>query len=203
MLLTDKVKTALQYVGIIGASLAAVAYIIVVLVLIQGFNLDVKSESSVAFSIINAAVGLLIMQLLKIQGISFAKAIPENDEILKKYYNTKTADRKFHSINYYWLTTVIKDILIKGITVGATTFGIIYIAIQGSNDYHLMLLAVVNVILFACFGLLSLNSAYDYYNNEHIPFLKEKLKLMEEPNHDDQGKLRVSQSGGASPKESV
>ena len=73
----------------------------------------------------------------------------------------------------------------KGITVVATTFGLIYIVIVGSNDWSLMFLAVVNLILFICFGLLALNGAYDYYNNTYVNYMKEKIDETKTQNVDD------------------
>lgn len=170
-----KIKPALQYVGVIGASLMSIMYIVVVFILIIGFKAQ-SLQNTVIFAIVNAIVGLIIMQFLKIQGISFAKNIPENVDIIKKYYNTKTKDKKIHSINYYWTTSLIKDIICKGLSIMLTTTGLIYIVIVGSNDYNLLLLALVNLVLFICFGLLALNNAYEFYNNRHIPYMQEMLK---------------------------
>jgi hypothetical protein len=33
--------------------------------------------------------------------------------------------------------------------------------------------------MFICFGLLTLSNSYDFYNNKHIPFIKEVLKQNE------------------------
>ena len=162
-----KIQPILQYVGVIGAILMSIMYIIVVVILIIGFKAQ-SIQNTIVFAIINAIVGLIIMQFLKIQGISFAKNLPENIEIIKQYYNTKTRDKKIQSIKYYWTTSLIKDFIFKGISIASTTAGIIYIVIVGSNDYTLLLLALVNLILFICFGLLALNSAYEFYNNKHV-----------------------------------
>ena len=170
-----KIKPALQYVGVIGASLMSIMYIVVVFILIIGFKAQ-SLQNTIIFAIVNAIVGLIIMQFLKIQGISFAKNIPENVDIIKKYYNTKTKDKKIHSINYYWTTSLVKDIICKGLSIMLTTTGLIYIVIVGSNDYNLLLLALVNLVLFICFGLLALNNAYEFYNNRHIPYIQEMLK---------------------------
>ena len=106
--------------------------------------------------------------------------LPENQEIIKKYYKTKTKDKKVRSINYFWTTSVIKDALVKCATLGATTIGIIYIVIQGSNDYNLLFLAVVNLLMFICFGFISLVNAYDFYNNRHVPYMVEQLAKVDE-----------------------
>lgn len=170
----EKVLPILNYVGIIGACIMAVAYIIAVFVLIRGFQTEELLQTTI-FACVNAATGFIIMQFLKVQGVSFAKMLPENVEIIKKYYNTKTKDKKSHSINYFWTTSVIKDALVKCLTLAATTIGVIYIVIKGSNDYNLLFLAVVNLLMFVCFGFISLVNAYDFYNNQHVPYMREKI----------------------------
>lgn len=175
----EKVLPVLHYVGIIGASVASVAYIFLVVVLINGFKAD-KALNTTVFAIINAAVGFIIMQFLKFQGISFAEMEPENVEILKQYYNTKTKDKKNHSLTYFWATTVVKDILVKCGMLAISTFGIIYLVIVGSKDYNLLLLAFVNLLLFICFGFLSLVKSYNYFNRTYIPYIKEKMKEKED-----------------------
>lgn len=172
--LERKILPILNYIGIIGAVIMAIAYIVIVFVLINGFKAEALLQTTV-FACVNAAVGFIIMQFLKYQGESFAKMLPENKEIMEKYYKTKTKDKKLHSIKYFWVTTVIKDIIVKCATLGATTVGIIYIVIQGSNDYNLLLLALVNLLMFVCFGFISLNGAYEFYNNKHVPYMIEQL----------------------------
>ena len=170
-----RIQPILQYVGVIGAILMSIMYIIIVVILIIGFKAQ-SIQNTIVFAVINAIVGLMIMQFLKIQGISFAKNLPENIEIIKQYYNTKTKDKKIQSIKYYWTSSLIKDFISKGLSIAFTTAGIIYIVIVGSNDYTLLLLALANLILFICFGLLELNNAYEFYNNKHVPYMQEMIK---------------------------
>ena len=170
----DKILPVLNYVGIIGAVIMAIAYIVIVFVLIQGFKVEELLQTTV-FACVNAAVGFIIMQFLKVQGVSFAKMLPENKEIIEKYYKTKTKDKKLRSITYFWTTTVIKDIIIKCATLGITTIGIVYIVIKGSNDYNLLLLAVVNLLMFICFGFISLVNAFDFFNQRHVPYMIEMI----------------------------
>ena len=170
-----KIQPILQYIGVIGATLMSIMYIITVVILIIGFKAQ-SIQNTLVFAIINALVGLIIMQFLKIQGISFAKNLPENIEIVKQYYNTKTKDKKIQSIKYYWTSSLIKDFISKGLSIAFTTAGIIYIVIVGSNDYTLLLLALANLILFIFFGLLALNNAYEFYNNKHVPYMQEMIK---------------------------
>ena len=172
----NKIKPILSYVGSIGAVILSICYIICIFVLIIGFKVNKNFSQSIVFAVITAIIGLMIMQFLKVQGISFAKSDPDNQKILAEYYNNKTKDKKPHSIKYFWATSLIKDFLIKGITVMFSTAGIIYIVIEGSNDWNLLLLAIVNLLMFICFGFLSLVSAYDFYNEKHIPYIKLQLE---------------------------
>ena len=173
--LEKKILPVLNYVGIIGAVIMAIAYNIAVFVMIRGFKAEELLQMT-TFAVVNAATGFVIMQFLKIQGVSFAKMLPENEEIIKRYYQTKTKDKKVHSIKYFWTTSVIKDIVIKCLTLAGTTVGLIYIVIQGSNDYNLLFLALVNLLMFICFGFISLVNAYDFFNNNHVPYMKEQLQ---------------------------
>ena len=89
----NKVKPILTYVGAIGAILTSCAYIILMIVLIKGFHYE-QTQQAVLFAIVNAIVGLIIANFLKYQGLTFAKELPENEEIVKEYYSTKTKDKK-------------------------------------------------------------------------------------------------------------
>ena len=186
--LEKKILPILNYVGIIGACIMVVAYIIAVFVLIRGFKAETLLQTSI-FGCVNAATGFVIMQFLKIQGVSFAKMLPENEQIIKDYYQTKTKDKKVHSIKFFWTTSVIKDIIVKCLTLAATTVGLIYIVIQGSNDYNLLFLALVNLLMFVCFGFISLVNAYDFFNNNHVPYMKEQLAKVNEETKQDTPRL--------------
>ena len=166
----------LKYVGIIGAAICSVAYIVVVLVLIQGFKAE-NTTQTVTFALVNAVVGFIILTFLKIQGESFAKSLPENKAISEAYYASETKDKKYHSMKYFWITSTIKDILTKVLSVFASTFGIIYIVIVGSNDWNLLLLALVNLLLFISFGLLGLEKSYEFYNTRMIPYMQHQLEM--------------------------
>ena len=166
----------LKYVGIIGAAICSVAYIVVVLVLIQGFKAE-NTTQTVSFALVNAVVGFIILTFLKIQGESFAKSLPENKLISEAYYASETKDKKYHSMKYFWITSTIKDIATKVLSVFASTFGIIYIVIVGSNDWNLLLLALVNLLLFISFGLLGLEKSYEFYNTRMIPYMQHQLEM--------------------------
>lgn len=170
-----KIKPLLQYIGTIGAVITSIMYFVIILILIIGFKAHNLIQTFV-FALVNAIVGLIIMQFLKIQGISFAKNLPENKEIINTYYNTKTKDKKNRSIKFYVVTSTIKDVITKGISFLISTMGIIYIVIQGNDDYTLLLMAIVNMLLFLSFGLLSLNKAYEFFNNSHVPYMLEQIQ---------------------------
>lgn len=170
----EKLINLLKYIGIMGASICSFAYIIVVVVLIQGFKIE-QTAQTIIFAVVNAIVGFIIMQFLKVQGEQFAKNKAENKPIIEEYYNTKTKDKKLHSMKYYWITSVVKDIFTKVVTVFISTVGIVYIVVVGSNDWNLLMLAFVNLLLFICFGLLALNNAYEFFNNRHIPYMLAKI----------------------------
>lgn len=174
-LFEKKIKPVLTYVGAIGSILTSIAYIVTIIILIVGFSASKSFSESLIFAVVSAVIGVVIMQLLKIQGIAFAKQLPENQAVLTLYNNTLTKDKKPHSIVYYWVTTVIKDILIKAVMMMATTSAVIYVVYQGSKDWNMFLLGIVNLVMFICFGLLSLTNAYDFYNDRHIPYLKLRI----------------------------
>lgn len=193
-----KIQPILTYIGAIGATLMSIMYIVAVFILIIGFKAQ-SIQSTIIFAVVNAVVGLIIMQFLKIQGVSFAKNLPKNKKILEEYYNTKTKDKKLHSITFYWVTSCVKDILIKGICVIISTMGVVYIVIQGCNDYNLLLLALVNLVMFICFGLLALNKAYDFYNDRHIPYVIDQIN--KEKENDNNRRASIEESRGTSSQE--
>ena len=169
-----KIKPILTYIGLIGAVLTSIAYIILIFILIKGFKYE-QTTQTIVFALVNAAVGLIIANFLKYQGISFAKELPDNQQVIKDYYSNKTKDKKNHSLSFFWITSIIKDVITKGLSIAASTCGLIYIVIVGSNDWSLLLMSIVNLLLFICFGLLSLNKAYDYFNNTYVAYMKEKI----------------------------
>ena len=64
-----RIQPILQYIGVIGATMMSVMYIVLVFILIVGF----KSQNilqPIVFAIVNAMVGLIIMQFLNSQSIN-------------------------------------------------------------------------------------------------------------------------------------
>lgn len=201
-----RIKPALLYIGTVGAVLTSMAYIALVCILIFGF-LAHSVVQTIVFAIINGLVGFIIMQMLKIQGQDFAKSLPINKPILDEYYKTKTKDKKLRSMKYYWTKTMITDFLSKALTIALTTIGIVYIVIAGSQDYTLFLMAFVNLIMFFCFGLISLSNTYDFFNNQYMAYVQEQLRIIKEQetspnvsNHNQQIPKETNAEGGESGK---
>ena len=67
----EKIQPLLQYIGAIGAGIMSVAYIVITFILVNGFEYHQTTQTFV-FALVNAVVGFIIMQFLKIQGESFA-----------------------------------------------------------------------------------------------------------------------------------
>lgn len=206
----EKIKPILTYIGAIGAGLTSIAYIILVVVLIKGFQFRQPTQT-IVFAVANAAVGMIVASFLKYQGVSFAKGLPENQSIIEDYYKSNTRDKKNHSIQWFWFVTTIKDVVFKGVTIAASTLGLVYIVIVGSNDWSLMLMAIVNLVLFVCFGLLALNQAYEYYNNVYVNYMREQLArakdgyvkndITEVINDDNGGRKAVKEPAGTGREE--
>lgn len=170
------VKPILIWIGTIVSAIMAVAYIIVVFVLIKGFKVDTILNTTI-FSLVTAIVGFCMMQMLKIQGQSFAANTEENKKIVKEYTKTfSTKNKKAHTMRYYWVTSGTVDILTKCVTLALTSIGMVYIMIEGSQDYNLLLLAVVNLLMFAGFGLVGMVNTYDFYNESYVPYMLEQIK---------------------------
>lgn len=187
-----------MYIGGIGAIFTSVAYMIMVVVLIKGFKYQ-QTTQTIVFALANAAVGLIITCFLRYQGISFAKGLPENQAIINDYYVNRTKDKKNHSLRYFWIVNVVKDIVLKGLTVAGSTLGLIYIVLVGSNDWSMIGIAIVNLILFICFGLLALNQGYEYYNNIYVNYMREQIN--KEVNNDNCKRGNTSELAGTGREE--
>lgn len=83
-------------------------------------------------------------------------------------------------MNYYMIKTGISDIVSKCFFFGFASVGMVYVMIEGSGDYSLLLLALVNLLMFAGYGLINLCKAYDFYNEEYVPYMLDKIKEAEE-----------------------
>lgn len=165
----------LNNIGIVGAILAGIADLIIVIIFVFGIKIEQDLNSTIIFSIINAVVGLLINVLLRFQGQKYAEI--ENEELCNKFYTKKIEKEKRHISMTFWnIISFIKDIVFKGGTTAFSIFGVIYISIEGSKNPIQILITLVTLILFACFGLISMNSSYTRFYNVQIPYMEKILK---------------------------
>lgn len=168
----------LNNIGIVGAILAAVADIIFVIIMVLGVRVNVDLNATIIFSVVNALVGILINVLLRYQGQKYAEN--ENEELCRRFYNKRIREKKYMSMALWMTLKTVQDFLIKGGTTAFSIFGIIYISITGSKNPIQILLTLATLVLFACFGLIGMNSAYCRFYNIQVPYMN--LKLTEERN---------------------
>lgn len=167
----------LNNIGIVGAILAAIADIVFVLIMVLGVQIDVDIKATIIFAVINALIGILINILLRYQGKKYAEI--ENEELCKKFYNKQVKEKKYMSMTKWMILNSAIDIVIKGATTAFSIFGIIYISIQGSKNPIQILITIATLILFACFGLISMNSAYERFYNIQIPYMSIQIQNRE------------------------
>lgn len=169
----------LNNIGIVGAILAGIADIIVVIIFVIGINMQENMTANIIYAVINAFIGVLINELLRYQGQKYAEI--ENEEVCERFYRKKVEKEKRHlPLIAYNTVCVIKDIVVKGVTTTFSIIGIIYISFEGSKNPIQILMTIVTLILFACFGLMNMNNAYCRYYNIQVPYMEKKIKEMEE-----------------------
>ena len=83
-----------------------------------------------------------------------------------KKINKKKTIKQLHTIKHYLVIQTIIDVLSKGVTMAVSTYFVLYIFMEGSGDYALIL---VSNIMFTC----GCPKAHDKYLDEHISAIKE------------------------------
>lgn len=164
----------LNNIGIVGAVLAAVADLAFVLIMVLGVQINTKLSSIIIFSVVNALVGIMINILLRYQGKKYAEL--ENTELCNKFYDKQVREKKYLPIGWWMALSSLKDILVKGVTTSFSIFGMIYLSIEGSKNPIQILMTIATLIMFACFGLIAMNGAYERFYNVQIPFMEMKIK---------------------------
>lgn len=167
----------LNNIGVVGAILAAIADIAFVLIMVLGVNINVELKAIIIFAIVNALIGILINVLLRYQGQKYAEV--ENEDLCKRFYNKRAKEKKYMSMGTWMGLKSVQDVLVKGCTTAFSIFGIIYVTIQGSKNPIQILITFATLILFACFGLISMNSAYMRFYNIQVPYMELKLEERE------------------------
>ena len=177
--LNERIKDLLLYTGFAGAIISVVAYIVITVVMIVGFESDLEAQNQILFAVLGACTGLIITFALRGQGIAFAKREEESQKVMKAYYealNKRKKEKELKDIGSYLIKQTIKDIIIKGVSVGVSTYFVLYIFMQGNGDWSLIGLALANLLMFSGFGLVALSKTYDKYIEEHIPVIRERTK---------------------------
>lgn len=169
----------LNNIGIIGACIVGATDIVFVVIFVVGIKVDIQPKTYIVYAIVNALVGVTINILLRYQGKRYAEI--ENQELCEKFYDKKIKEKKNPMPMNVWLIVMsIKDLIVKG---GTTTFSIsalIYLSIEGSKNPVQILMTIANLLLFACFGLINMNSSYQRFYNVQKPFMEHKINEMEE-----------------------
>lgn len=179
--MNSKFKAILYWSAFIGACAAAIAYILAIWIMVIGLDQGLGTTERLLFSIIGAGAGITINYLLREQGIIIAESEEDSQEIIKEYNqltNKVAKPRKLKTIAYWKVVWTITDIIVKGVLIFGTTLGMMYVFIQGSQDFALMLLAFANLLLMSVLGLLGMNKAYNKYKSEHLPVLSEKIRRL-------------------------
>jgi len=177
--LNERIKEWLLYAGFAAAVISVLAYMVMTVVMIVGFESNLEAQNQILFAVLGACVGLVITFSLRGQGISFAKREEESQTVMKEYHaalNKRKKEKELKDITHYVVWATIRDIFIKGITVGVSTYYVLYIFMQGNGDWSLIGLAFSNLLMFSGFGLVALSKTYDKYIEEHIPVIRERTK---------------------------
>lgn len=165
----------LNNIGVVGAILAGIADVIFVIIFVVGVKINVSIKASIIFAIINSLIGVLINVLLRYQGQKYAEI--ENQELCNKFYKKKVKEsKKYISMTAWQAISALFDIIIKGGTAIFGIFGIVYISIEGSKNPIQILITLVTLVLFACFGLMNMNSSYNRFYNIQVPYMELKIK---------------------------
>lgn len=165
----------LNNIGIVGSILVGIADIIFVIIFVVGVKVDVDMKASIIFASINACIGVLINVLLRYQGQKYAEI--ENEELCRHFHKKKVERKKKHlSMEAWQLIKSIQDIIIKGGTTAFSICGIVYISIEGSKNPVQILITLVTLVLFTCFGLMNMNSSYCRFYNIQVPYMELKIK---------------------------
>lgn len=164
----------LNNIGIVGAVIAAVVDIICVIIFVTGLKIEQDMTSTWLFAVVNALIGLLIINLLRFQGIRYAQI--ENETLCNEFYADRIKkDKHYLPIGKWQVVQFVKDFLIKGCTCTFSIFGIIYISIEGSKNPIIILMALANLLLFAGSGLIAMSSAYNRFYDMEIPYMTQIL----------------------------
>jgi hypothetical protein len=180
--LNDKIKQSLNIIGFILSALGGIGYIITIFILVFGvgnLQFELLGKDGVFF-IVGMVFGLVIRSGFYIQGVKFAQE--EYKTILQEYYNLRVVDKKDKRTQSYEFKLAIEIVISTTLQVAifmVSGLGIIYLAgFEGMNNPVYIGNAISNLFMFAGFGFLALNSAYEKYHIYKIPYIQEKTRLL-------------------------
>lgn len=177
----EKIKNIVLYVGSFCSVIFAVAYIAFTSVMLVGLQVELTLETGL-YILISNAVGLCISFSLRLQGVDLGKNKKEVAEMIDRYdrlTNKKKKDKKLKGLSSFWIQSEIQDILIKGLVIGVMSIGLIYVSIEGSKDWGLLLTAITNLLMYFSFGALALVKAYNFVTQDYIRVLDERIQRLE------------------------
>ena len=151
--------------------------------MVVGIHVEAEFSAIAIFATVNALVGILINVLLRYQGRKYAEI--ENAELCKRYYNKQIKEKKFLKIETWMALKTLQDVVVKGCTTAFSIFGIVYISITGSKNPVQILITLATLVLFACFGLMAMNSSYMRFYNIQVPYMRNKLAERETNDHEN------------------
>jgi len=102
--MNKKLEDLLLYVGSVGALVSALAYIVVISVLVVGIESRMDLDQLLLVSIIGAVAGVLIVGMLRSQGKMFAEKEDNSKMVMKAYYTAINKDKpikKLHTIRSF------------------------------------------------------------------------------------------------------
>src|SRR5690554_2916381 len=111
-IMNDTLKKFMLWTASIGAALTAVFYLLAIIILVTGIENTLSQEKQLLYSLIGAVTGMIIMYLLREQGIALAADELESKKIMADYYKAlnKTKNLKqLKTIGYYRVLWLIID----------------------------------------------------------------------------------------------
>ena len=185
MFFEKRIKPWFTLVGLICTVLLAISYVIGGIILINGLDKELGTQQLVMYAIYNGIMTTMILISMGVQGELWAKDLEENKKLICRLNDLKPKkEKKIHSMAWFWGWEIPKKIILKSGWAVFSTLAVTTIFINGNGDMSLLLLIVVNIILSLGTGLLFCSKAYDYYNNNQVPLLRQKIAIMEAKNNE-------------------
>lgn len=176
----SKINGMMLYVGFILTSISAIAYLVLLYIIIEGFEVDVQSNNLIVYLGLGAVTGVMMNLSLRIQGVQFAKNEDASQIKLKQYQELigKDNEVKLRPMWQFHAWQMFTDIIFKGGALALTLYFSITIIIQGMGDIKYFLLGIVNVIMYLGLGILSMLKGYNFYIENELPLLNQKINKL-------------------------